>query len=243
MRRVRFEDAAGQARTGELVGETIVYGTEEIDLDSVDILPPVEPTKIWNLGANHETFIRDNDDYDRPESPADHPFSLRPPTVTVGHEKTILIPESETMLAEIELGVVFGRECRNVPEADAMDVIDGFTVVNDVTATSRDYPSRKKAIDNAVPIGPVVASPDEVPSDATLETRINGEVTQQASRSGYLHDAAALVAELTEHLTFYPGDVISIGSPAGIKTITAGDHLELSIEGIGTLVNDVAYYN
>lgn len=243
MRRVRFEDAAGRERSGELTDDGIRYGDELVDVDGVDVLPPVEPTKIWNLGANHETFVRNNDDYDRPESPADHPFSLRPPTVTVGHEKTILIPEEETMLAEIELGVVFGRECRNVPRADAMDVIEGFTVVNDVTATSRDYPSRKKAIDNAVPVGPVVATPDEVPPDATLEARINGEVTQQARRSGYIHSAEDLVCELTKHLTFYPGDVISIGSPAGIRTITDGDRLELEIEGIGTLANDVAFYD
>ena len=96
-----------------------------------------------------------------------------------------------------------------------------------------------KAFDNAAPMGPVVATPDEVPDDASIELRVDGETKQSSSIDQFIFSVPELIAEITTHLTLEPGDVISTGTPAGVGPLSDGDHVAVEIEGIGTLEHDV----
>jgi len=88
-------------------------------------------------------------------------------------------------------------------------------------------------------MGPVIATPDEVPEDAAIELRINGETKQQSTVDQFFFSVPELIAEITSYLTLEPGDVISTGTPAGVGPLSDGDHVEVEIAGIGTLEHDV----
>jgi 2-keto-4-pentenoate hydratase/2-oxohepta-3-ene-1,7-dioic acid hydratase in catechol pathway len=144
---------------------------------------------------------------------------------------------------EAELGVVIGEQCRNVSQPNAQDVIAGYTCVNDLS--NRDDQAieqnwvRGKAFDNAAPIGPLIATPEHVPEDATIESRVNGELKQSSSRDQFIFSVPELIEEITTYMTLEPGDVISTGTPAGVGPLADGDEVEIEIEGIGTLRHTV----
>jgi 2-keto-4-pentenoate hydratase/2-oxohepta-3-ene-1,7-dioic acid hydratase in catechol pathway len=89
------------------------------------------------------------------------------------------------------------------------------------------------------PTGPVVASPDRVPADASIELRIDGEVRQQSDRSRYIFGLPEIIEEITTYFTLEPGDVVPMGSPPGPAPLSDGDHVEVEVEGVGTLEHDV----
>ena len=98
---------------------------------------------------------------------------------------------------------------------------------------------RGKAFDNAAPLGPVLAPPEEVPADATIRLWVNGELRQDGSRADLVFSIPELVAEITTTLTLEAGDVILTGTPEGIGPLADGDEIEIAVEGIGTLRHSV----
>lgn len=84
-----------------------------------------------------------------------------------------------------------------------------------------------------------MATPDEVPADASVELRVNGETKQSSDRSYLMFDVPTLIEEITTYLTLEPGDVISTGTPEGVGALSDGDTVEVEIEGVGTLEHDV----
>ena len=241
MRYARFRDRAGTVRRGVRTDEGIEFGGETYDVDEVDVLPPVEPTKIVCIGLNYADHAEETDS-DVPDRPL---LFLKPPNALSGHGDTVTLPTGkETVEWEAELGVVIGEQCRNVSEAEAMDVVAGFTCVNDVS--NRDDQRveqnwvRGKAFDNAAPMGPVVADPEDVPDDARVSLRVNGETKQDSSRAQLLFSVPELIAEITTYLTLEAGDVISTGTPAGVGPLSDGDKVEVEIEGIGVLRHSVS---
>jgi len=98
---------------------------------------------------------------------------------------------------------------------------------------------RAKAFDNSLPIGPVVAPPDLVPEDATIELYQNGQQRQCDHRGNLIFPVPELLAEITSYLTLEPGDVVATGSPVGVGPLADGDEIEISVEGIGTLRHSV----
>jgi 2-keto-4-pentenoate hydratase/2-oxohepta-3-ene-1,7-dioic acid hydratase in catechol pathway len=124
-----------------------------------------------------------------------------------------------------------------------MDVVRGFTTVNDVSHRDEQWNEqnnvRGKAFDNAAPMGPTVATPDEVPSDASLELRVNGEVRQSSDRSDLIFSVPEILAEVTEYITLEAGDVVLTGTPEGVGPLADGDTVEVDIEGIPTLRHHV----
>jgi len=156
----------------------------------------------------------------------------------------VTLPEGKERVDwEAELAVVIGEQCRNVDADEAMDVVAGYTCLNDIS--NRDDQDteqnwvRGKAFDNAAPMGPVVATPDEVPDEASIELRVNGETKQASAIDQFIFSVPELIAEITTHLTLEAGDVISTGTPAGVGPLSDGDHVAVEIEGIGTLEHDV----
>jgi 2-keto-4-pentenoate hydratase/2-oxohepta-3-ene-1,7-dioic acid hydratase (catechol pathway) len=139
--------------------------------------------------------------------------------------------------------VVVGQQCRHVDAADAMDVVAGYTCVVDLS--NRDDQDREqnwvrgKAFDGAAPMGPVVASPDRVPADASIELRVNGETQQSSSREHLIFSVPELIEEITTYLTLEPGDVIVTGTPEGVGPLSDGDDVTVEIEGVGRLEHSV----
>jgi 2-keto-4-pentenoate hydratase/2-oxohepta-3-ene-1,7-dioic acid hydratase in catechol pathway len=254
MKRVRFRDSAGNVRGGRWTvedGEELVtaaagpygrisFGDETFTPNEVEILPPCEPTKIVCVGLNYADHA-DEQDKDVPDRPL---LFLKPPNTVTSHGKRVTLPAGKERIDfEAELGVVIGEQARNVEAANAEDVIAGYTCVNDLS--NRDDQQREqnwvrgKAFDNAAPIGPLVATSEHLKEDATIESRVNGEIKQQSSIDQFIFSIPELVEEITEYMTLEPGDVISTGTPAGVGPLSDGDEVEIEIEGIGTLRHTV----
>ncbi|MFD1562007.1 fumarylacetoacetate hydrolase family protein [Haloarchaeobius amylolyticus] len=242
MKYVRFRDPAGAVRRGEYENGTVHFANESYDLESddIDVLPPSEPSKIVCIGRNYADHA-DEMGSDLPDRPM---LFLKPPNALAGHGDTVTAPAGKERIDyEAELGVVIGEQCRHVPEADAMDVVAGFTCVNDIS--NRDDQNqeqnwvRGKAFDGAAPMGPVLATPDEVPADAAVRSRVNGELKQDGSREQLIFSIPELIAEITTYLTLEPGDVIATGTPEGVGPLADGDEIEIEVEGVGTLEHSI----
>ncbi|MEC5324498.1 fumarylacetoacetate hydrolase family protein [Aurantimonas sp. A3-2-R12] len=150
---------------------------------------------------------------------------------------------------EIELALVIGKGGRNIPKAKAYEHIWGYMIVNDVTARDRQKQHKQwflgKALDTFCPMGPWIATADEVdPENLDLETRVNGEVRQKANTSDLIFDIPSLVETISAGLTLVPGDIIATGTPVGVgigfkppRFLKPGDVVRMSITGLGTLEN------
>jgi len=206
MHHARFRDPAGSIRDGtyDPETETVAFGGRQyaLDSDEIDVLPPVEPSKIVCIGRNYAEHAAElgNDVPDRPL------LFFKPPNTLASHGDTVTVPEGKDRIDwEAELAVVIGEQCKHVDADDAMDVVAGFTCMNDIS--NRDDQNREqnwvrgKAFDNAAPLGPVLATPDEVPADASVELRVNGETKQSSDRSFLIFDVPTLIEEITTYLT------------------------------------------
>jgi 2-keto-4-pentenoate hydratase/2-oxohepta-3-ene-1,7-dioic acid hydratase in catechol pathway len=240
MSTVRFRDPAGSVREGEWHDDAVSFGGETYDLDAVDVLPPCDPTKIVCIGRNYADHAAElgNDVPDRPL------LFLKPPNTLSGHGDTVTLPAGKERIDhEAEIAVVMGEPARNVDAADAMDYVAGFTCLNDLSNRDDQREEqnwiRGKAFDNAAPIGPAIAPPEDVPADADIELRINGEVRQSSTRDKFIFPIPELIEEITTYLTLEPGDVISTGTPSGVGPLSDGDTVEVELEGVGTLEHDV----
>ncbi|PSQ39786.1 2-hydroxyhepta-2,4-diene-1,7-dioate isomerase [Halobacteriales archaeon SW_5_70_135] len=241
MRRVRFRDPAGATRTGEWT-DAIECDGRSYDPAAVEVLPPCEPTKVVCVGRNYVAHA-DERGADVPDRPL---LFLKPPNAVASHGATVTLPTGvagNRIEHEVELGAVVGERCRDVDPAEATGVLAGYTVMNDLS--NRDDQRREtnwvrgKAFDGAAPIGPVLATPEEVPDDATVECRVDGEIRQRASREQMVFSVPELVSEVSRFLTLEPGDVIATGTPKGVGPVEDGDRLELTVEGVGTLQHTV----
>ena len=239
MHKIRFRDPAGTVRTGKRVDDEIRFSDRLYVESDVDVLTPTQPTKIVCVGLNYIDHAEETDS-EIPERPL---LFLKAPNALSSHGTTILLPAGKERIDhEAELGVVIGEQCRHVSAADADDVIAGYTCVNDLS--NRDDQRveqnwvRGKSFDNAAPMGPVLATPDEMPDDGTIECRVNGETRQHSTIDNLIFPVPELIEEITTLVTLEPGDVIATGTPAGIGPISEGDTVEVEIEGIGTLGNE-----
>ncbi|UPV76549.1 fumarylacetoacetate hydrolase family protein (plasmid) [Halorussus limi] len=236
MREVRFRDPAGSTRVGEWTDDGIECAGATYDESEVELLPPSDPSKIVCVGLNYADHAAERDK-EPPERPL---LFLKPPNTLSAHGDTVTLPAGkERVDHEAELAVVMGEQARNVSADEAMDYVAGFTCMNDVS--NRDDQDREqnwvrgKAFDNSAPLGPVLATPDEVPADAGVELRVNGETRQRSSRDEFIWSVPELIEEITTYLTLEPGDVVSTGTPAGVAPLEDGDEVEVEVEGVGVL--------
>jgi len=209
--------------------------------EDVRLLAPVVPSKIVAVGAN---FLSHLHGAPKPEFPM---LFLKPPSAVVGPDESIVVPRiaGPTVDFEAELTVVIGRRARHVAEKDALSYVMGYTVGNDVSA--REWQSREmatgvllrgKGFDTFAPLGPVIET-DLDPTDVAIEARVNGKVTQQVrTKDDMIFSVATLIADMTRAFTLEPGDVIMTGTTV-YGSVQAGDTVELTIDGIGTLRNPV----
>ena len=201
------------------------------------------PRKIWGIGLNYVEHAADLSE----KAPSTEPASfLKPDTAIIGPGDAIRIPpQSQRTTAEGELGVIIGKECKDVDEADAASVVAGFTTIVDMTAEdilekNPRYLTRSKSFDTFFSFGPELVTVDEVDDVDALEvaTIHNGEVHRRNVVSNMTFRPWWLVAFHSRVMTLLPGDIISTGTP-GAAHIRPGDTAGCSIAGFRDLSNPV----
>ena len=215
------------------------FDEEVRPLASLSLLSPVAPSKIVAVGRNYAEHAKELGN----EAPSEPIIFLKPPSALLPPNDTIVRPpQSQRVDFEGELAIVIGREAKNVSRAQWRDYVLGFTCANDVTARDlqkKDVQfTRGKSFDTFLPLGPCIET-DLDPSSLALTTRVNGEVRQNGNTAQMVFACDFLIEFITSIMTLLPGDVIITGTPAGVGPLAAGDVVEVTIEGIGTLRNSV----
>src|SRR6266481_9873782 len=165
---------------------------------------------------------------------------------------TMLSNLSQKVDYEAELAVVIGRRARQVSEADALEHVFGYTLINDVSARDLQFGdgqwTRGKGLDTFAPLGPFITTRDEIADVQALniEGRLNGQVMQSSNTGKMIFQVAYLISYISKGITLEPGDVIATGTPDGVGIfrdppvlLKAADVFEVSIDGLGTLRNPV----
>ena len=210
-----------------------------IPFDSADA--PPRPSKIVAVGRNYREHAAELGN----AVPDTEPllFLKAPSSLVIDGSDIVLPPESARVDYEGELALVIGRRIKNWPQERWLDALAGVCCANDVTARDLQKKdgqfARAKSFDTFCPIGPAIV-PGIDPSDLALETRVNGAVRQSSRTSQMVFSPAFLVAYISRMMTLLPGDLILTGTPAGIGALSAGDRVEVEIEGVGVLANRVA---
>jgi 2-keto-4-pentenoate hydratase/2-oxohepta-3-ene-1,7-dioic acid hydratase in catechol pathway len=209
-------------------------------ISRVDLLPPVEPTKIVGVGRNYRGHSREMG-HPVPEEPL---LFLKPSSAVLGPNGTIFCPEvSQRVDFEGELAVVIKKKTRGLFEgADVEEYVLGYSCFNDVTARdlqAKDVQfTRAKSFDTFAAIGPCIALGIN-PSGLRIKTFLNGKLKQSASTRSMIFPVPFLVRYISRIMTLYPGDIITTGTPDGVGPMSPGDRVDIQIEGIGTLSNMV----
>ena len=226
-----------------LKGHPLVQGydttSDRIPIKEVKLLAPTIPSKVVCIGKNYTDHIGEMG----LTANSEPTIFFKPSSAIVGPGDAIVIPaQSSRVELEAELTIVIGQIAKNVSEKDALYYVWGFTVANDVTArdlqATDDQWARSKGFDTFCPLGPWIET-EFVPDGQVIESRIDGEVMQQASIDLMLHNVPKLISYVSQNMTLLPGDVILTGTPAGITQIQPGQLVECEVEGIGTLLNPV----
>jgi 2-keto-4-pentenoate hydratase/2-oxohepta-3-ene-1,7-dioic acid hydratase in catechol pathway len=215
---------------------------EPIPLEQAALLPPVRPSKIVCIGRNYREHAAELG-HDVPKEPLiflKATSALLPPAGVVRRPKI-----SERVDFEGELGIVIGKTCHQPPaDADIRQYILGYTCVNDVTARDLQNKdgqwSRAKGFDTFCPVGPIVTDEIDPWAGIGVETRVNGEVKQNGNTRDLIFPLDVVIRHIAQAMTLFPGDLIPSGTPSGVGPLVAGDNVEVSVEGVGTLRNPVA---
>ena len=242
----------GQTRIGTLEGEEVSFheGTlfenprptgEKAPLSAVRLLTPTEPTKMVALWNNfHQLAAKLN--LNTPPEPL---YFIKASSSFHPGGQRIERPKSYDgkVVFEGELGIVIGKRCKEVSEAEAPDYIFGYTCINDVTAVeilNRDDSfaqwTRAKSFDTFGVFGPVVATGLD-PSTLSIKTHLNDTERQNYPVSDMVFQPARLVSMISQDMTLEPGDVIACGTSVGVGSMKPGSKIEITIDGVGTLSN------
>ncbi len=223
---------------GVLLDEAGRHHSEE----EVIFLPPVVPHAVIGLALNFADHA-DELGIAPPEEPA---LFFKPPNTWIGHRAPVLYPSGvQYMHYEVELAVVMGQRCRRVRAQDALAVVRGYTIANDVTV--RDFvrnfyrpPVRAKGWDTFCPLGPYLVEGEIVdPHQLELRAYVNGELRQRANTRLLLHKVPELIEFIASFMTLEPGDILLTGTPRGVSHVFPGDVMRLEIDGLGALENTV----
>ena len=226
--------------TGDPLYTPVQPTGETVALEEVRLLAPVIPrSKVVGIGRNYAAHAAELGN----EVPAEPLAFLKPNTSVVGPgDPVVLPPQSQRVDFEGELAVVIGRLCRDVPVERVPEVVLGYTVANDVTARDLQKTDgqwwRAKGFDSFCPLGPYLVTDLDV-TDLRVTTRLDGETKQDGRTSQMIFDVPTLVAHVSSVMTLLPGDVILTGTPEGVGPMTAGQRVEVEVEGIGVLSNPV----
>lgn len=236
--------------SGSILSEPVATGR----LSKVSkLLAPINPTTILAIGLNYKRHAEESG----AKPPAYPILFIKTPNTLQNPGDPIVLPtrlKSDEVDYECELAVVIGKTCKNIPRAQALDYVLGYTCANDVSA--RDWQVKRggsqwcrgKCFDTFCPLGPVIATRDEIanPNKLGIKTILNGKEVQAWSTEDMIFDVPALIEFLSGSTTLLAGTVIITGTPHGVGMgqnppvwLKAGDNVSIEIEGIGTLTNPV----
>ena len=220
-----------------------------LSLDSIDFLPAVYPSKIVAIGRNYIDHAIEGG-----AAPPEAPIIFNKlPNSLNAHNAPIVLPAiSNQVDYEAELAVVIGRQAKRVKEADSLNYVFGYTMIDDVSARDLQFGdgqwTRGKSLDTFAPLGPFITTRDEIADVQALkiEGLLNGEVMQSSNTGKMIFKVAYLISYISQGITLEPGDVIATGTPDGVGIfrkppvlLKAGDVFEVTIEKLGTLRNPV----
>jgi len=243
------ESVAGADTITALIGDPSVVGVDglkpkkiaHIPLANAVLLAPVQPTKIVCIGRNYREHAAELG-HEVPKEPL---MFLKPASALIDPAQNIIRPRiSQRVDHEGELGVVIGKNCRNLrADEDVRDYILGYTCVNDVTARDLQEKdgqwTRAKGFDTFCPVGPVVSNEPDPWAGVSVETRVNGSTRQQGNTRDFIFALDIVIRHIAQVMTLLPGDLIATGTPSGVGPLIAGDVVEVTVQGVGTLRNPV----
>ena len=250
----------------ELSNSLAVSEQRELAISTADVkllVPIPSPSKLMFLAGNYSSHIEEGGERSAERAETFPYVFMKPPLTTLtnpGDPVKIPAVSPDHIDWELELGVIIGKRCKNVSEAEALSYVAGYTVVNDIS--DREFhPNSNRAErekdsffdwqhgkwhDTFCPLGPCVLSADAQPNPQTLKLtlKVNGETQQDASTGDMIFPVAAVVEFISSFVTLEPGDIISTGTPSGVGSakgifLKNGDVLEAQIENIGVLRNPV----
>ena len=232
-----------------------------VPLSSVRLLAPIpEPARaIYCVGKNYYAhaaeFHRSGFDSSAKEQVPSHPVVFTKPVTSVCGPGDVVkgsLDHTNSVDYEGELGVVIGKKCFGVSKTEAYDHVFGYVTMNDVTSRELQKIHNQwvigKGLDTFCPMGPWIATADEVGDVRGLElvTEINGEERQRATVADLIFDIPTLIETMSRTMTLLPGDIIATGTPVGVgigfkppKYLQHGDTMRVSITGLGTLENTI----
>ena len=212
------------------------------------------PSKIVCIGLNY----RDHAAETKAEPPKEPVLFFKATTSLVGPNDPLMMPKNSSKVDwEVELAVVIGKRALYVPKEKALDYVAGYVLHNDYSERSFQLEHggqwvKGKSADTFAPLGPFLATPDEVPNVGNLPMwlKVNGQFRQKSSTGNMIFDLATLVSYVSQFMTLLPGDVISTGTPAGVGLgmnppvyLRAGDVVDLGIDGLGESRQQVIAYD
>ncbi len=250
MRFIRFRDESGAAQFGWVYEDRVglvkgdIFGEyqrmeADLALDKVKFLAPVVPGKIICVGRNYAAHAAEHD-ADVPEYPL---IFLKPPSSLIGPGDAIVLPpQSQRVEHEGELALVVGKPGRWLQPDEAIEIVFGYTIANDVTARDLQRKdgqwTRGKGFDTFCPIGPWIDTSFD-PADSMLSCHVNEELRQMAPTRDMVFSITDLLVFISSVMTLEPGDLILTGTPAGVGLLSAGDTVSVKIERLGELSNPV----
>jgi len=223
------------------------------EVDAIEFLPAIYPSKILAIGRNYADHAAEGG-AELPKAPL---LFNKLPNALSAHNAPIVLPTISAQVDyEAELAVIIGRRAKQVSEADALDYVFGYSLINDVSARDLQYGdkqwTRGKSLDTFAPLGPCITTRDEIADVQSLKIEgvLNGRVMQASNTSKMIFSVAYLVSYLSQGITLEPGDVIASGTPDGVGIfrkppvlLAPGDVFEVKIEKLGTLRNQVTSAN
>ena len=230
------------------VSKFIDSNPEVIPLSEIDFLPVIErPGKVLAVGLNYKDHAKETG-MDLPEVPM---IFTKQSTSVLGHQGEIHKPKvSDAVDYEGEMAFVIGKKCRHVSKEDALDVIAGVTICNDVSVRDWQIASPTftmgKSFDTHCPIGPYIVTMDEISDihNLKIKTYVNDELRQDSCTDQLIFDCFDLIEHITKAFTLEPGDIIATGTSSGVgvvlgKYLVPNDVVKIELENVGTLENKV----
>lgn len=214
---------------------------DHVPLGEARLLAPVRPSKIVCVGRNYREHAEELGN----EVPTEPLIFFKPPSSLISPGENIRRPRiAQRTDYEGELGVIIAKTCyQPAADEDLRAYILGYTCVNDFTA--RDLQNkdgqwtRAKGFDTFCPAGPLVTDEIDPWAGVGVETRVNGQIRQQGNTRDFIFPLDVILRYISQAMTLLPGDLIATGTPKGVSPVVAGDVVEVSVEGVGTLRNPV----
>lgn len=221
-----------------------------MDEEQLDIGPCVDnPEKIVCVGLNYQKHAKESNAA-IPEQPI---LFNKYNNALAGHKDSVNLPtDSRKVDYEVELGIVIGKEAKEVPKEKALDYVFGYCSANDLSSRDLQFRSNQwllgKSLDGFCPLGPYLVTADEVenPNALDVSCTVNGEIRQQSNTKDMIFNCDEIISYISHYMTLKPGDVILTGTPEGVIMgyeelgqvwLKEGDQVAVEVEGLGELVN------